>query len=367
MTGGGAARLVLPIVGVGVAVLAAATVTLANRGPAALVDAVLLGGPGAAILLAAVGVQRSDLPAARYRRVAGWTVAGAGALLVVVGLMILTPSMPIDNPSVALTLGAGVGGFAGLLNGVNEARAIRNATAAEAERVTAAMADRQRERLEWVNHLLRHDILNDATVIRARADALAEDGADPAHVDAIRRGTDDIEELIRNVRTFLETDPEGGASLSPVDLVSVVEGGVESVASASPEATVTTDLPDRTVVRADGLLDSVVSNLLRNAVIHTGAAPTVEASVTADGDTATLRVTDDGPGLPEYLRGRVFEREEGGDHGFGLYLVGRLAERYGGAARVAETGPDGTTFAVDLPLVDGEGRASTGTGSRAEP
>jgi signal transduction histidine kinase len=266
--------------------------------------------------------------------------------------MMVTPSIPIDEPAVATTLGVGVGAIAGFVAGVNEARAIVRAERAASERVATELADEQRERLEWVNHLLRHDILNDVTVIRARADAIAEEHGEGPHVRAIHRQVDSVTELIGNVRTFLE-GVERDDPLRPVDLSKTLGREVESLRSAYPEATVETEVPPGVTVTADDLLSSVFSNLLRNAIVHNrGDEPAVRVTTTVAEGTVTVRVADDGPGIPDHVRAEPFTAAEGEDHGFGLYLVGTLTERYGGTVEIERTGEDGTTIAVDLPLSD---------------
>jgi two-component system, OmpR family, sensor histidine kinase RstB len=70
-----------------------------------------------------------------------------------------------------------------------------------------------------------------------------------------------------------------------------------------------------------------------------------------------MTVDDEGPGVPEELRGRVFEAFEQGDDvplhspgvGIGLTLVKRFAELHGGNARVDEREGGGSSFHVWLP------------------
>jgi hypothetical protein len=103
-------------------------------------------------------------------------------------------------------------------------------------------------------------------------------------------------------------------------------------------------------------LERVLRNLLSNAERH--ASSQVDVSVTVEGDTAVLRVADDGPGIPEADRERVFEpfvrldegraREEGGA-GLGLAIVRDGARAHGGTV-VIEDSDRGTVVAVRLPL-----------------
>ncbi|NUP43104.1 MAG: sensor histidine kinase [Streptomyces sp.] len=111
-------------------------------------------------------------------------------------------------------------------------------------------------------------------------------------------------------------------------------------------------LPDRVVDPRD--LVTVLGNLVGNAL--DAAAGEVEVELRAERTTVLLRVGDDGPGVPPELRGLIFEEgwttKEPPSHrgrGLGLALVRRLAERYGGTARVTARPGGGAVFTVVLP------------------
>ncbi|MET8682162.1 ATP-binding protein, partial [Streptomyces sp. NPDC004647] len=117
-------------------------------------------------------------------------------------------------------------------------------------------------------------------------------------------------------------------------------------------------LPDRVVDSRD--LVTVLGNLIDNAVDAAGAAPTgdpfVEAELRAEGRTAVITVADNGPGVPADARDLVFtdgwSTKEPPAHrrrGLGLPLVRRLAERYGGSARVSARDGGGAVFTIVLP------------------
>ncbi|MGW5350848.1 sensor histidine kinase [Streptomyces sp. NPDC004031] len=111
-------------------------------------------------------------------------------------------------------------------------------------------------------------------------------------------------------------------------------------------------LPDQVVDPRDVV--TVLGNLVDNAL--DAAAGEVEVELRAERSTVLLRVGDDGPGVPPELRGRIFEEgwttKEPPAHrgrGLGLALVRRLAERYGGTARVTARAGGGALFTVVLP------------------
>jgi signal transduction histidine kinase len=106
-------------------------------------------------------------------------------------------------------------------------------------------------------------------------------------------------------------------------------------------------------------LHRMALNLMENAVRHTPPGTRVHAAVRrADGE-AVLTVEDDGPGVPEELRERVFERfvrgegDRGSSSGLGLSIVRAVAESHGGRVEL-EDGDPGARFVVHLPLAAAE-------------
>ncbi|MFB7915616.1 ATP-binding protein [Streptomyces sp. NPDC056061] len=112
-----------------------------------------------------------------------------------------------------------------------------------------------------------------------------------------------------------------------------------------------TRLPDVVVDPRD--LVTVLGNLIDNAL---DVASLIEVEILAEDTTAVLRVSDNGPGVPPDMREHIFTEgwstKESPAHrgrGLGLALVRRLAERYGGAARVTARAGGGAVFTVVLP------------------
>jgi len=311
--------------------------------------------PGVMILGGWYWVARENLPADRHVRIVGWMVGAAVGLGLVPLLLIVSPTITIDTPAWGLLAATGVGGFGGLLAGVNEAAATERAREAERERLAREYAERQREQLEHVNHLLRHDILNDVNVIQGRTDLLLADadGEEAAQLDAIDRQAAEITELIQNVYDYLQAIQTDEEILKPIHFSAILEQEVATLKTAYPDVEVDTDIAATSRVRADDLLSSVFRNLLRNAVVHnTSSTPRISVTATVHDDTVVVRVADNGPGLPSDVREQLFEASDQSDHGFGLYLVKTLTERYGGSVRVESTGKDGTIFAVELQRAD---------------
>lgn len=140
-----------------------------------------------------------------------------------------------------------------------------------------------------------------------------------------------------------------------VDLQPLAErhGVTLSFAARGPRTTCEFD-PDR--------MQQVVANLVSNAVRYTPPGGTVTVSV-GPGDAGRLRldVRDDGPGIPEGIRDTLFERFTQGREGhartgfgLGLAIAREFVVLHGGTIEVAETGPEGTVFRVELPAASAE-------------
>ncbi|MFF4697038.1 sensor histidine kinase [Streptomyces chattanoogensis] len=113
------------------------------------------------------------------------------------------------------------------------------------------------------------------------------------------------------------------------------------------------DLAGVEVAGSRGQLGRVLGNLLDNAQRH--AVSAVRVAVAREGEWAVLRVDDDGPGVPEGERERIFERfvrlddaraRDDGGAGLGLAIARDVAVRHGGSLAVR----DGSVFELRLPL-----------------
>ncbi|MFO8132483.1 MAG: ATP-binding protein, partial [Thermoplasmatota archaeon] len=75
-----------------------------------------------------------------------------------------------------------------------------------------------------------------------------------------------------------------------------------------------------------------------------------------DGDTCEIRVADEGSGIPDEIKQRVFEERfshgSTGGSGLGLYIVKKTMQRYGGSVDIEDNQPTGTVVVLRLPRAD---------------
>ncbi len=174
-----------------------------------------------------------------------------------------------------------------------------------------------------------------------------------------------VEDLLLLAR--IEELPE--TPLVPVDLRELADHTAQDTRAVSPDREVLLHASGPVRVLADPeRLRQVLSNLTRNAVIHTPAQTAIEISVAGDGDQAVLEVRDHGPGLPTDAGDRVFERfwrTEGGRSrgragaGLGLAIVKAIVEAHHGEIHAYNAAQGGAVFRVTLPIMPPAQRART--------
>lgn len=305
--------------------------------------------PAAATLGIWAWVHRQEHDPALYPRLLVWTAAGATGLVVIVVVSIVVQGGSFVEAIPLIQFLGGVGATGGLVAGVNELRSVEAARKAERARVEAELADSERERLQFLNNLLRHNVLNSVHIAQAYASVVREKSDADAELDTIQAQHDDVVDLVEDVRVLVQSTTEP-TDLRPISLRPLLLDELESLEYANAPVDVQHDVPEDLQVAADGLLRYVFENVLTNAVEHSDRdTPRVEVTAEREGEWVVVRVADDGPGIADAQKESVFEPTGPGNHGLGLYLVDSLVTEYGGEVAVRDNDPRGTVFEVRLP------------------
>ncbi len=226
--------------------------------------------------------------------------------------------------------------------------------AARAE--TEATLDRQREFVADASHELRTPL----TSVLANLELLTEelDGEQAETAQAALRSTRRMRRLVGDLLLLARADAKRTQPRRPTDLGAVLTEAASELGRMADDHELSVDAGHVMVDGAQDELHRMVLNLIENAVRHTPPGTHVNATAVADGGWASLTVEDDGPGIPDELRRRVFERfvrgggEGGRGSGLGLAIVRAVAQSHGGEVELDPPRPEGgTRFVVRLPLL----------------
>lgn len=338
------------------------------------VAGILLSLPASVLLIAGgYWLPQTTVSEDAYGRLLVWTLAGMvvfGGFSAITGITFFPELTWAQIGSVRW--GTAVGGGSGFLVGFLIARGIERRVAAERAAIRAEEANEKQEILEYLNALLRHEVLNTAQVISGQAhlleSELADDVSAQQYTNVIQRQAEELSSVTRDVRFLLEASRDDSEP-EPIQLSSVLETELRNVEDRHNGVKTDLDAPSGVHVLADDLVRRVFSNLFSNAAEHNDSEPKrVSVSVTPDTETVTVEVTDNGPGIPDDDIEGLFDPvpTQRADHGLGLTIVARLVERYDGTIELVDTGPHGSTFAVTLPRRDADAGSTSDAPQRED-
>jgi len=211
-----------------------------------------------------------------------------------------------------------------------------------------------------------HELRTPVAVIRANAETLlggAKD--DPVMgaklIDAVHRNSERLARILTDLLDLSRLDAgQYSMEVAPVALAAVCEQSLTAIEpqAAAREVEVKVDIPGGLSVKADAkALDQIFVNLIENAVKYTKAGGHVWVEARSEGDRVRIEIRDDGPGIADKHRERVFERfyradpsrsREAGGTGLGLAIVKHLVTTMGGDVGVEPNTPNGSIFWVRL-------------------
>jgi two-component system OmpR family sensor kinase len=180
-------------------------------------------------------------------------------------------------------------------------------------------------------------------------------------------------QLVDDLLILARLDEGRPLELRPVDLSELAVDTAADQAAADRRHPITVDAPVPVVVAGDeARLRQVITNLVRNAVVHTPSGTPVEIRTELHQGAAVLEVADHGPGVPADAAERIFERfvrvdkargRTRGGAGLGLAIVATIVAAHGGQIQLDATPGGGATFRLTLQL----DRQVTGLPNPQEP
>ena len=200
--------------------------------------------------------------------------------------------------------------------------------------------------IKLINRILRHDIANNFAVIQSALNIYKQSHENQMLEEAnkqIQKGSLLIRRM-KQLEEFLTLDK----TLKVRDLNSIIN----RIALSYPALEI--NIIGKAKVLANDAIDSVFDNLFNNALIH-AEADVIDVSINKLKNSCTIRVADNGKGIPDKIKNKVFDESfkygEKGHTGLGLYIVKKTIESFNGSIRLENNEPKGAIFIITLHLV----------------
>jgi two-component system, chemotaxis family, CheB/CheR fusion protein len=214
-----------------------------------------------------------------------------------------------------------------------------------------------------------HELRTPLTALSLSIDLAArrlEKSGDERLLQHIERAAQQTRRLTELAREIVDVARLQTAALqldrAPLDIVDLARRALDTlqlIAADQPIQLLGDDEP--IFVSGDARrLEQVILNLVGNAITFTGGRGPIEVSLRQADDMAEIQVCDHGPGIPAQVLPRIFERFYRVDDersareglGLGLYIAREIVNAHGGRIGARSHPGDGSTFVVNLPLLD---------------
>ncbi|QAY21850.1 PAS domain S-box protein (plasmid) [Halorubrum ezzemoulense] len=206
---------------------------------------------------------------------------------------------------------------------------------------------RQRQHLDVVHRVLRHNMRNDLGKVRGWAELMCEESdrdARSEHLATLNRILDKWESMTERVKQIRRASQRIDQSTG-ADPDSLVADATAPVRDEYPDATISTEVSADALTRVPATLLDAIRELAENAA-NTGPDADVEVELSSPEDGwIEVSVRDDGPGLPQMEANALETGEEtplNHGNGLGLWMVRMITTQAGGdiSVRTAEAGTD---------------------------
>lgn len=208
------------------------------------------------------------------------------------------------------------------------------------------------ERGNFLLTLLRHDLKNKQMVLQGYLQILEDSdlpGSEEEMVDKALKANENSKELLQKVGLLRDIDQE---EEQKVDLSKYVLNAVEkNKMKAEDEGISLKNQIEGCKVIGGSLLEEMFSNLIENSIKHADCE-TIKISVKEKDEDVLVRIEDDGKGVPDDMKDKIFEKNYKGPDssgtGIGTYLTKQIADTYDGDIEVGNSDMGGARFDVIL-------------------
>ena len=178
------------------------------------------------------------------------------------------------------------------------------------------------KKLNMLSSITRHDILNLLTVVTAYTEMIADSDAvrknpeNNSYVQKIQRSVRSLNNVVISTRDYQDIGVNAPAWIDVRETFRKVyrsNSQFQQLRAADPE--------EEVEIYADSMFERVLYNLMDNTMRHATGASAISLSFSREGETGCLFFRDDGQGIPEDEKEKIFNHSYGKNSGLGLFLV----------------------------------------------
>lgn len=205
---------------------------------------------------------------------------------------------------------------------------------------------RQREQIKLINKILRHDLANNLAAISSAINIFRKEKDDKI-LDNIIINIEKSADLIMKMK-------EHEFLIASTNL-KIYDIGKHFKKILQNYPVIEYSIKGKCKIFADDSLNSVIDNLIRNAVVHSGT-DRIDIEISSLGRTCEVKVIDYGKGIPDDIKLKIFD--EGFKHGvtghsgLGLHIVQKAVKNWGGDIMTEDNSPKGSIFKMYLRKVN---------------
>ncbi len=203
----------------------------------------------------------------------------------------------------------------------------------------------QKEQIKLINKILRHDLANSLAAISSAINIFKKE-KDDKMLDNISNNIEKSADLIMKMKEHKFLIASTNLKIYDID------EHFKKILQNYP--IIEYSIKGKCKIFADDSLNSVIDNLIRNAVVHSGT-DRIDIEISSSGRTCEVKVIDYGKGIPNDIKLKIFD--EGfkygvtGHSGLGLHIVQKAVKNWGGDILTEDNSPKGSIFKLYLRKV----------------
>ena len=239
--------------------------------------------------------------------------------------------------------------------------------------MTTELADLEEKRRKFVSDV-SHELKTPLATIKLICDSIV-DTPDPdvemllEFLNDLSNEVDRLTRIVERLLALTKMDScKNVAKLVPVDMAAMIHAIVRNLTPKATEkgivlySNLTSDIKEEVMLDYDKIWEAIY-NIIDNAIKYSPENGFVKVSLLKDGKFAVVRVEDNGPGIPESEKDKIFERfyrlddsraRDTGGTGLGLAIAKEAVLMHGGTIEVTSEGEMGSTFSIYLPVLSVE-------------